>query len=45
MQQTKELNALFTLIDDPDTEVYTSVSERIADFGKAIKRRGTRTYR
>jgi hypothetical protein len=36
MQQTKELNALFTLIDDPDTEVYTSISERIVDFGKAI---------
>jgi hypothetical protein len=36
MQQTKELNALFTLIDDPDTEVYTSVSERIVDFGIAI---------
>ncbi len=36
MQQTKELNALFTLIDDPDVEVFTSVSERIIDFGKAI---------
>lgn len=36
MQQTKELNALFTLIDDPDVEVYTSVSERIVDFGAAI---------
>lgn len=36
MQQTKELNALFTLIDDPDVEVYSSVSERIVDFGKAI---------
>lgn len=36
MQQTKELNALFTLIDDPDVEVYSSVSARIVDFGKAI---------
>lgn len=36
MQQTNELNALFTLIDDPDVEVYSSVSERIVDFGKAI---------
>ncbi len=36
MQQTRELNALFTLIDDPDVEVYSSVSERIVDFGKAI---------
>ena len=36
MQQTKELNALFTLIDDPDVEVYTSVSERIVGFGAAI---------
>ena len=36
MQQTKELNALFTLIDDPDVEVFSSVSERIVDFGKGI---------
>jgi hypothetical protein len=36
MQQTRELNALFTLIDDPDVEVYSHVSERIVDFGKAI---------
>ena len=36
MQQTKELNALFTLIDDPDTDVFTSVSARIVDFGKAV---------
>jgi hypothetical protein len=36
MQQTKELNALFTLIDDPDEEVYSTVSDRIVDFGKHI---------
>ena len=36
MNNTKELNALFTLIDDPDQEVYTTVSEKISSFGKAI---------
>jgi len=28
MQATKEINALFTLIDDPDEEVYYTVSEK-----------------
>ena len=36
MNHTKEINALFTLIDDPDQEVFTTVSDRIAGFGKAI---------
>ncbi len=36
MNETKELSALFTLIDDPDEEVYSTVSERIVDFGKGI---------
>jgi len=36
MNETKEMNALFTLIDDPDDEVYTTVSERIVGFGKGI---------
>lgn len=36
MQQTKEINALFTLIDDPDEEVYGTVSEKIVEFGKGI---------
>ncbi|MBN8837740.1 MAG: transglutaminase family protein [Sphingobacteriia bacterium] len=36
MQQTKELTALFTLIDDPDEEVYTTVSDKITEFGKGI---------
>jgi len=36
MQQTKEINALFTLIDDPDSEVYSTVSEKIEEFGKGI---------
>jgi regulator of sirC expression with transglutaminase-like and TPR domain len=36
MQETKEMNALFTLIDDPDNEVYSTVSDRIIGFGKGI---------
>ena len=36
MNNTTELNALFTLIDDPDQEVFTTVSEKISSFGKAI---------
>lgn len=36
MQETKELNALFTLIDDPDELVYTSVTERLVAYGKPV---------
>lgn len=36
MQQTKEINALLSLIDDPDEEVYSTVSERITFYGKGI---------
>jgi regulator of sirC expression with transglutaminase-like and TPR domain len=36
MEETKEISALFTLIDDPDEEVFSSVSDRIVSFGKAI---------
>ncbi len=36
MQETKEMFALFTLIDDPDEEVYSTVSEKIVAFGKNI---------
>jgi hypothetical protein len=36
MQETREMNALFTLIDDPDEEVYSTVSEKIVAFGKNI---------
>ena len=36
MLETKEINALFTLIDDPDEEVYNTVSNRIIGFGKDI---------
>ena len=36
MQETKEISALFSLIDDPDQEVFTTVSTRIVDFGCSI---------
>ena len=36
MIQNKEISALFHLIDDPDIEVYSTVSDRIISFGKAI---------
>lgn len=36
MQENKEISALFTLLDDPDEEVFTSVSQRIVDYGKGI---------
>ncbi|MBX2930329.1 MAG: hypothetical protein KF781_00120 [Chitinophagaceae bacterium] len=36
MLETKEINALFTLIDDPDEEVYHTVSNRIIGLGKDI---------
>ena len=36
MVETKEINALFTLIDDPDEEVYNTVSTKIVDFGRGI---------
>ncbi|WP_026751489.1 transglutaminase family protein [Sediminibacterium sp. C3] len=36
MQETKELNALFTLIDDPDELVYSSVTERLVAYGKPV---------
>jgi hypothetical protein len=36
MVETKEISALFTLIDDPDEEVYSTVSNRIIDFGRGI---------
>jgi regulator of sirC expression with transglutaminase-like and TPR domain len=36
MQETKEISALFSLIDDPDQEVFTSVSTRIVGFGRGI---------
>jgi hypothetical protein len=36
MLETKEIAALFTLIDDPDEEVYSTVSKRITDYGSNI---------
>lgn len=36
METTKEISALFNLIDDPDEEVYTAVTNRIVGFGKPI---------
>lgn len=36
MNYTSEINALFTLIDDPDQEVYHTVSDKIIGYGKDI---------
>ena len=36
METTKEISALFTLIDDPDEEVFGMVSDKIIDYGKNI---------
>lgn len=36
MKENKEIAALLRLIDDPDEEVYSTVSTRIFDFGKNI---------
>src|SRR5579863_1521654 len=36
MQENQEIKALFTLIDDPDEHVFSSVSERIVSYGRGI---------
>lgn len=36
METNKEISALFTLIDDPDEEVFGAVSNKIVDYGKNI---------
>jgi regulator of sirC expression with transglutaminase-like and TPR domain len=36
MEQTREISALFHLIDDPDEEVFTTVSDRLVSYGKNI---------
>ncbi|HTS44961.1 MAG TPA: transglutaminase family protein [Puia sp.] len=36
MQETKEIKALFHLIDDPDEEVFVNVSNRIVSYGRGI---------
>jgi regulator of sirC expression with transglutaminase-like and TPR domain len=36
MEETKEISALLKLIDDPDDEVFGSVSQRIIQYGRTI---------
>lgn len=36
MEQTKEISALFNLIDDPDEEVFGVISNQIVAYGKRI---------
>src|SRR5215813_5968813 len=36
METNKEISALFLLIDDPDQEVFSAVSQKIVDYGKPI---------
>src|SRR5215467_2999019 len=36
MQENKEIEALFHLIDDPDEEVFLNVSTRIVSYGRGI---------
>ena len=36
MKENKEISALLHLIDDPDEDVYSTVSEKIVSFGKEI---------
>ena len=36
MEQTREIEALLHLIDDPDDEVYTTVYEKIISLGKQV---------
>lgn len=36
METNKEISALFTLIDDPDEEVFGAVSSKIVDYGRTI---------
>ena len=36
MEETREINALLHLIDDPDNEVFDTVSNRIVSYGKPI---------
>jgi len=36
MEESKEISALFHLLDDPDEEVFDAVSKKIVDYGKPI---------
>lgn len=36
LKENKEIKALLHLIDDPDEDVYKTVSEKLVSFGKEI---------
>ena len=36
MKENKEIKALLNLIDDPDQEVYSTISAKLVSFGKEI---------
>jgi regulator of sirC expression with transglutaminase-like and TPR domain len=36
MQENQEIKALFTLIDDPDENIFSTVSDRIVSYGRGI---------
>src|ERR1700722_12386468 len=36
MQENQEIKALFTLIDDPDEHIFSSVRDRIVSYGRGI---------
>ena len=36
MIESKEISALFHLIDDPDLEIYNTISDKLISFGKGI---------
>ena len=36
MKETKEISALLHLIDDPDSDVYTTVREKLISYGKNV---------
>ena len=36
MENEKEIKALFKLIDDPDEEVYNTISNRLLNYGSPI---------
>ena len=36
MKETKELKALLHLLDDPDKEVFETVSDKIIHYGKEV---------
>ena len=38
LPKKEEIKALFTLIDDPDEEVFSTISNRLLDYGTPIIR-------